>query len=134
MIKILIRTIVFLVCLIFTACADIKQPHERDIDGLYVADAYYDCGTMRKSEDKKNTFSFLLQSRSDREIYIEKVDVSCGCMKIDKKPKTIAKGQSASLDGHVEISGQSGKLSKAIFVKFNNGKVLMLRVIGEVKE
>lgn len=127
----IIETLLF--CIIFCSCSHGQKAESRLVSGLYVGQAYFDCGKMKKMEMRSKDFSFELENKSEKEIIIHDVDVSCPCVVIDKAPDKIASGASEKVVGHIDIENQGGKLSKPIFVNFDNGEVMLLRIIGEVE-
>ena len=110
----------------------IWEMESRMVDGLYATKAYFDFGTVNKSQMRQVLFSFPLENKGEKDIHIDGVDVSCGCLVIDKFPEKILSGKEDTLRGHILTENLRGKVSKPIFVNFDNHQVMLLRVLGTV--
>lgn len=95
---------------------------------------HFDIGKINKVEsDSMHNFLFELHNSSNKTIIIDAIEESCSCIKIQEKLDSINPGETKQLIGVANISKQSGHLSKAIFVSYNDTSLLVLRVIGDIK-
>lgn len=129
--------IIVLLCLSFSSCkerenTDIKQTSIETGD-FVLNPKHFDLGTIKM--DKNDTirkFKFDIQNNSSDSIHISKVDVSCGCLKIQSAPNLIHPLSHGEIHGYINLSNLKGHLSKAIFVNYNDGKVIVLRIKGDI--
>lgn len=88
--------------------------------------------------DKKATtvipFTFNLKNETDSIIVIDKVDVSCSCVKISGFPKQLEAGQSGNLTGEVNLKNQSGHLRKSIFVNYCDTCITALKIVADIMD
>lgn len=121
------------VIVLLVSCSYSKEENSRFIDGLYVEKAYYDFGEVNKKHLQHIPFLFKLENKNGKTITINKIDVSCDCVKLKKIPNSIKPGKTGHIEGFIETNGQSGKLSKILFVNFNEKQVILLRVTGIIE-
>lgn len=111
-----------------------SKPSEQDGKASLVAQTQkIDLGRLSKSEKDTIRFQFVLTNESDSSTVIHNIDVSCGCISLTYKAKPIPPKTSATLHGFVNIKNQEGHLSKAIFVNYGKGELLVLRVTADVE-
>lgn len=91
-------------------------------------------GEIEKSEDMNKPFYFDIQNKSDTIIEIKKIDVSCGCIKINEYPKIVNPWTSIRLEGYIDLNGLDGFFEKSIYVNYKQDKLLLLRIRGTVKD
>lgn len=109
-------------------------PSMCDKNPLEVLEPHYSFGEVSKSNKDTIQFSFVVENHSDKMISLDKIDVSCNCVKIDSKQKPLHPHSIVKINGYINLKNQLGHLSKAIFINYNNGNLLQLRVSGDVKE
>lgn len=121
-----------LICALFiSGCSKKDIRNERLQNGLYVKSAYYDFGKIDKSKNVRANFEFELANRNRHDITIKDIDVSCDCIIIENIPKVIHKDNKQIIRGYVKIKDFKGKISKPIFVNFDDN-VILLRIIGTI--
>ena len=118
---------------LFIGCSGNGEKKSRSVGNMYVEQAYFNCGEMNKSQTHIKNFHFVLENKGANVISIHNIDVSCGCVKIDSAPQTILPGKEEMISGHIDITNQSGKLTKPIYVNFDDNQVVLLRIIGRIK-
>ena len=100
---------------------------------LYVEKRYFYIGEIPKAEIDSIEFKFILKNLSDSSIKVNRIDVSCSCLKINTSVREILPKDSISLEGKAGLQKQYGHISKSIFVNYDEDKILLLRVIGDIK-
>ncbi len=93
----------------------------------------HDFGNIDSKVIDTLSFDFIFKNTGDSTLFLQKVDVSCGCTKPEWTKKPIKKGET----GVVKISFNSktikGKFLKSIFVKSNaDNHIELLKIEGEV--
>lgn len=123
--------------LVFTACQKHLPRTNNHVSGqsaLTVDNPHFKLGEISKKEKDTVCFFFDLENISTQLASIDKVDVSCNCVKIDTKTHPIYPHSKLRVNGHVNLKSQHGHLSKSLFVTYNNNQLLQLRVVGDIKE
>lgn len=90
-------------------------------------------GEINKNDKTSVKFAFELTNSSSSSIAINKVDVSCSCVKVNYFPKLINSKQSSKLTGEIDLKNQSGHVRKSIFVSFNDTCVKVLKIVADVE-
>jgi len=68
----------------------------------------------------KPTHNFILTNEGGKTLYIDRVRVSCGCIKIALSTDEIPSGKSAELSVTFVTTGYEGTIGKAIYIKTND--------------
>ena len=89
-------------------------------------------GKINKNGRDTISFSFRIYNQSDKIACINKIDVSCSCVSLAKSVKPIPPKQSMNIYGTLNLKTISGHISKSIFVNYNNGALLVLRIVADV--
>lgn len=92
----------------------------------------YNFRKVNKANNKKVEFSFIIKNTSTKKIKIEAIDISCNCTHLEKTETLVYPNKKFVIHGYVDISKQTGHFSKPIFVKYDDGKILLLRIIGDI--
>lgn len=125
------------ICIISLSCSNAKEKSVNSIcvvgDSLKADVSKFDFGSVSKSNTQKIVFSFLVSNDSEYSIPIHKVDVNCGCVHISKYDPIIKSKSTGIIKGYIDTNNQIGHFSKAIFVKYNKDKILLLRVVGNIE-
>ncbi len=100
---------------------------------LYVEQKHYYLGEFPKGEKDSVEFRFVLKNSNNSLITINKIDISCSCLKIKTNVREIHPQDSILLEGKMGLKGLNGHISKPIFVKYAYDKTLLLRVICDIK-
>lgn len=77
--------------------------------------------------------SFVIKNNGAENLIICKVEASCPCVKIHQVPDSILPTGQASISGMIGLSESDKALSKAIFLTYNDMRVVLLKVKGIVK-
>lgn len=94
----------------------------------------YSIGEVNKSERLLVPFEYNLRNISDSIISINKVDVSCSCVKITDFPTQLSSGQSGIITGYIDLKNQIGHIRKSIFVSYCDSCVTILKISGDIVE
>ena len=70
----------------------------------------------------KPTHNFILTNEGGKVLYIDRVRVSCGCIKTSLSTDEILSGKSAELSVTFDTSGYEGTVGKAIYIETNDEK------------
>lgn len=128
---------IYALALILSGCGNANRESKMiHTSGNSLAAIPYKCdlGTLEKKRDNNHVpFSFLIRSNVDSIVHITKVDVSCKCLAVDSM-NAVLPNQDNVLKGTIDLSHLNGHINKALYVNCGNGDVLLLRVIGEVKD
>lgn len=124
--------ITFIIMTLYS-CSENKNKTSRIVESLHVENAYFDIGEIDKKRSNIQKFSFNLENIGNRDITIHSAKPSCECVVVQEAPIRISPKESRMLKGYIDLKNQKGKLSKAIFVDFDEDKVMLLRVIGKIK-
>lgn len=89
-------------------------------------------GEINKSDKTIIPFTFTLRNDANSTIVIEKIDVSCGCVKIIGSPKTLESGQSGNLTGEIDLTNQSGHIRKSIFINYCDSCLTVVKVVADI--
>ncbi|MBR3093353.1 MAG: DUF1573 domain-containing protein [Bacteroidaceae bacterium] len=100
---------------------------------IYSDNVVYDFGDIKGSSNDTIPFTFNLTNKSEHVLTIEKVEASCPCVSVSSYAKEITAGQATKLSGNIDISKTKGKLNKPIFVRYNDGQIMILRIKGIVR-
>ena len=74
---------------------------------------------MVKPNDKP-THIFIVKNEGNEDLIIERIRVSCGCVKTGISTKLIKPGKSAELKAIFDTTGYDGKVEKDIYIKSND--------------
>lgn len=121
----------------FTACQKHQPSTSNHINGqsaLTVDNPHFKLGEISKKEKDTVCFFFDIENISNQLASIDKIDVSCNCVKIDTKTRPIYPHSKLRVNGHINLKSQYGHLSKSLFITYNSKQLLLLRVIGDIKE
>ena len=95
----------------------------------------YDFGTVDKARIKNVRFDIGMKNLGDKPIAIQKVDVSCGCMKAEFAPEPILPSQDSKLSVNINTENLSGQFSKVLFVTSTASKEpQLIRIVGRITE
>lgn len=95
----------------------------------------YDFGTVDKAKIKNVHFEIGMKNLGDKPIAIQKVDVSCGCMKAEFAPEPILPSQDSKLSVNINTGNLSGQFSKVLFVTSTASKEpQLIRIVGRITE
>ena len=95
----------------------------------------YDFGTVDKARIKNVRFDIGMKNLGDKPIAIQKVDVSCGCMKAEFAPEPILPSQDSKLSVNINTGNLSGQFSKVLFVTSTASKEpQLIRIVGRITE
>lgn len=105
-----------------------------DSVALKADNPHLDLGNIYKKDKETKTFQFKVKNVSKETVVINKIDVSCNCISINKESyKPIPAGQTGYINGNIMLNKTKGHISKAIFVNYDGNKVLLLRVIAQIE-
>jgi len=85
---------------------------------LLISEMEWDYGTVKLNN--KPTHIFTITNGGDEELIIERVRVSCGCIKTSISTKNIKPGKSAELKATFDTTGYEGKVNKDVYIKSND--------------
>lgn len=100
---------------------------------LYVKNKSINLGTIEKSLKKEVPFYYQFNNESDSAIIIHNIEASCGCVEIDKVKKIILPGEKIKLNCKIITKNISGYINKNIYVNYNKGEVIILKVEAVIK-
>lgn len=104
--------------------------HGNNTESLRVKNKTCNLGNLSKKDNHVIDFSFDIENVSNVPIVIDKIDVSCGCVFIEKIRKPISAHKFIKLKGNINIQKQEGYFSKSIYLNYSNGNVMLLKVKG----
>jgi len=134
-----LRTMTPLLVLFISLNCTNQTPKEKYVSAtntsekLYVEQRHYYLGEISKTRKDSVKFRFTLKNLGSSFIKINKIDVSCNCLKIKSSFGGIPPKDSVLLEGKAGLQDQDGHISKAIFINYNKSEILILRVIGDIK-
>ena len=70
----------------------------------------------------KPNHNFVLTNEGGKTLYVDRVRVSCGCIKTSLSTDEISSGKSAELSVTFDTTGYEGTIGKAIYIKTNDEK------------
>jgi hypothetical protein len=85
---------------------------------IVISKMEWDYGVVKPND--KPTHIFTIKNEGDEELIIERVRVSCGCVKVAISNKNIKPGKSAELKAIFDTTGYEGKLNKDIYIRSND--------------
>ena len=85
---------------------------------ISLSEEEWDFGMVKP--DDKPTHIFILKNEGNEDLIIERVRVSCGCVKTSISTKLIKPGKSAELKATFDTTGYDGKIEKDIYIKSND--------------
>jgi len=85
---------------------------------MVLSETEWDFGIVKPNE--KPVKVITIKNEGDEDLLIEKVRVSCGCVKTSISTKKIKSGKSAELTITFDTTGYDGKVSKDIFITSND--------------
>lgn len=85
---------------------------------LSVSEEEWDFGMVKPND--KPTHIFMVKNEGNEDLIIERVRVSCGCVKTSISTKLIKPGKSAELKATFDTTGYDGKIEKVIYIKSND--------------
>ena len=125
--------LLFVSCLV-AACSSKHNSLAKSNQGTIVCiNSHYYGGNVERNDNASLPFSFELCNYQDTIIGIENVEPSCGCLHFTMTPREIRPKQKSTIKGYMELKGQRGHVSKSIFVTLDDGSVIQLRVICDLK-
>lgn len=127
--------IIILLAIASVACTNQNTNESKIEEGkVILSPKHFNIGEINKStDDSIYNFEFDILNNDSDTIQILNIESSCNCLQMTSYPKYIAPGSHGVIKGKVNISKQSGHLSKAIFVNLKTDDIIVLRVIGEIK-
>ena len=78
-----------------------------------------DLGTIDKKKNEFVTTSFQFANMGTKPLVIKKVDVSCGCVKVDYVKSPIVKGQKSEIKVTLDVRKLNGYFHKKIYIISN---------------
>lgn len=99
---------------------------------LLVENKKLDLGEINKRDKTTIPFKFALRNESNNTIVIDKVDVSCSCVKIVDYSKRLEAGESSELIGEINLKNQSGHIRKSIFINYSDTCLTVLRIVADI--
>lgn len=99
---------------------------------LIVDNKVLDLGEIDKSDKAIVPFNFILKNESDDTLYIDKIDVSCSCVKIIKYTEQLEARQYGNLIGEISLKNQSGHLRKSIFINHSDTCLAIVKIVGNI--
>ncbi len=84
---------------------------------LVISEEEWDFGQVEAKA--KPTHNFILTNEGGKTLYIDRVRVSCGCIKTSLSTDEIPSGKSAELSVTFDTTGYEGTISKTIYIKTN---------------
>lgn len=136
--KLFVQTLLLLsltVILLFS-CQSKKEKvsviNNSDYQVLQPTNSKINIGTHNNKDIVRIPFSFKIKNTTPTDVSIEKVDVSCNCIKIISHPTKVRGYRHFQLKGQIDISHQQGHISKCIFINYNSNKILLLRLVGDI--
>ena len=90
-------------------------------------------GSVIQGAKKKQTME--LRNFGTKPLIIGFAKVTCGCLKIELKTKTVAPGESAELVVYLDTTAQVGRIKKFVIIKTNSTfeSQVFIPVFGEIK-
>lgn len=85
---------------------------------LVLSEEEWDFGQVEANA--KPTHNFILNNEGGKTLYIDRVRVSCGCIKTKLSTDEIPSGKSAELSVTFVTTGYEGTIGKAIYIKTND--------------
>lgn len=85
---------------------------------ILLSEEEWDFGLVKPEE--KPIHIFTIKNEGDEELILERIWVSCGCIKTSISTKRILPGKSAELKAIFDTTGYEGKVSKDIYIKSND--------------
>lgn len=114
-------TIVFLVVTVilgFVVVSDYIQNKSSQPPKLSLSEEEWDFGMVKPND--KPTHIFMVKNEGNEDLIIERVRVSCGCVKASISTKLIKPGKSTELKATFDTTGYDGKIEKDIYIKSND--------------
>lgn len=87
---------------------------------LVISEEEWDFGQVEANA--KPTHNFILTNEGGKTLYIDRVRVSCGCIKTKLSTDEIPSGKSTELSVTFDTSGYEGTISKIVYIKTNDEK------------
>jgi len=87
---------------------------------LVISEEKWDFGQVEANA--KPTHNFILTNEGGKTLYIDRVRVSCGCVKTKLSTDEIPSGKSTELSVTFDTTGYEGTVGKAIYIKTNDEK------------
>ena len=87
---------------------------------LVISEEEWDFGQVEANV--KPTHNFILTNIGGKTLYIDRVRVSCGCIKTSLSTDEIPSGKSTELSVTFDTTGYEGTVGKAIYIKTNDEK------------
>jgi hypothetical protein len=87
---------------------------------LVISEEEWDYGQVEANA--KPTHNFILTNEGGKTLYIDRVRVSCGCIKTKLSTDEIPSGKSTELSVTFDTTGYEGTISKVIYIKTNDEK------------
>lgn len=87
---------------------------------LVISEEEWDYGQVEVNA--KPTHNFILTNEGGKTLYIDRVRVSCGCIKTSLSTDEIPSGKSAELSVIFDTTGYEGTISKIVYIKTNDEK------------
>jgi len=85
---------------------------------IVISEIEWDYNVVKPND--KPTHIFIIKNEGDEELIIERVRVSCGCVKVAISNKNIKPGKSAELKAIFDTAGYEGKVNKDIYIRSND--------------
>ena len=100
---------------------------------LVLSEEEWDFGKVKPNSKPSHTF--ILTNKGGKALFIDRVRVSCGCIKTSLSTDKILSGKSAELSVTFDTTGYEGTIGKAIYINTNDEKESekKIRVIIDVE-
>ena len=93
----------------------------------------FDFGVVDINDFDSIGFYFNLKNLGPKNVIIHDVEATCPCVRISVKPDTISPGEYSLIGGKIGIKDSRGLQNKAIFVNYDDDKIMLLRIKGNLK-
>lgn len=102
---------------------------------IYAPTIIYNFNKVDKTKTSTIHYSFILENISDTIVTMESIEALCSCISINEYKTNLNPDDSIIISGEIDISNQTGKINKPIFIRYNSGmaKTMLLRIKGFIK-
>lgn len=112
--------------------SEIKRNEVYDNGIIYSNNIIYDFGKINRNTNNSILFNFVIKNISDSLLTIMDVEPSCSCITINKFSQEVSPNKELSITGKITVPHNEGKINKPIFLRYNKGRILLLRIKGEI--
>lgn len=114
----ILLVLVVITILAFIVVSDYFQNKSLQPPKLSLSEEEWGFGMVKPND--KPTHIFMVKNEGNEDLIIERVRVSCGCVKTSISTKLIKPGKSAELKATFDTTGYDGKIEKDIYIKSND--------------